>query len=228
MPRKKRKNFKLSFAYKMSKFIPLNPDRRLKFYLDMAWIFSRLAHEETFKAKTKVGLQSDFLHQRIKENDAILDVGCGKGFVIERLLSKTKNITGIDYDKKSIKEAQMKLVNVNFICADVFDYLQNAEDIRFDVIVLSHVLEHIDSPNEFIKRISRRAKHFYIEVPDFEATHLNLYRQRIGTDLIYTDADHVSEFDRTEIELLIANANLKVVDAEFRYGVMKYWCESQI
>jgi hypothetical protein len=47
----------------------------------------------------------------------------------------------------------------------------------------------------------------------------------VDTDLIYTDSDHVSEFERTELEGLITDSGLKVIRAEFRFGVMKYWCE---
>lgn len=228
LQRKKRRNYKLSLAYKLSRLMPLSHEIKLKLYLDMAWIFARLAHETTFKSKIKVEYEpeSDFLFQKIKENNAILDVGCGKGYVVDRLLPKTSNIVAIDYDMEAVDKAKARIPNVDFRCVDVFDYLHTIDSKQFDVIVLSHVLEHLDDPDRFLKKISKYSRYVYIEVPDFESTHLNLFRNKVGSDLIYTDADHVSEFDREELQTLIANSNLIVVDAEFRHGVMKYWCES--
>jgi hypothetical protein len=42
--------------------------------------------------------------------------------------------------------------------------------------------------------------------------------------MLYTDADHVSEFDRNEIGQMIVASNLKILSSEFRFGVMKFWC----
>ena len=100
------------------------------------------------------------------------------------------------------------------------------EQERFDIIILSHILEHIEEPQAFLSSLSGKARFFYIEVPDFEATHLNMYRQAVGTDLIYTDRDHVSEFDREEMEEIIHVSQLTIVETEFHFGVMKYWCSS--
>ncbi|NJO02244.1 MAG: hypothetical protein HC880_11650 [Bacteroidia bacterium] len=92
---------------------------------------------------------------------------------------------------------------------------------------LKLLLEHIDEPGNFLKKLVDTSDFFYIEVPDFETSHLNLYRVAVGTDLVYTDADHVTEFDRESLEKLIGEARLQVLDSEFRFGVMKYWCKNQ-
>lgn len=228
--RKKKRNIKLSIAYRLGRFLPLNSDKKLKLYLDLAWIFSRLAHEQTFKSSIKIPYDAsqDFLVNQISKEDRVLDIGCGEGYVIQRLLNKTSNILGIDYQEKSIEKAKRLLDNqVELICDDIHHYIKNHPEQKFDVIVLSHVLEHIDNPQKFLKDIRGYANYFYIEVPDFEASHLNVFRQYVKTDLVYTDADHVSEFDRRELQDLMNNTDLEVLKAEFNYGVMKLWCKKR-
>lgn len=230
LTRKKARNLKLSLAYKLTRLLPIGSKKKLKLLLDLAWIFNRLAHEQTFKTDIKIEQNPDdsFLITKIEESMSVLDVGCGPGYVIEHLLYKTNNITGVDYDKTAIERAKEKFKdsNITLLCDDVFNFLAANENKTFDVVVMSHLLEHIDNPGKFLQKMSTKANFFYIEVPDFETNHLNLYRKVVGTDLIYTDADHVSEFDRKELEHLIAQANLHILEKNFSFGVMQYWLKS--
>jgi len=229
--RKKPRNYKLSLAYKLVRFWPVSPKRKLKLLLDLSWIFSRLAHESIFKTDINLKLsdEDDIIVTFIAQDASVLDIGCGHGGVIRRILKKTKNIVGVDYDAYSINKAKERFqdTGVVLICDDIFNYLKQQKDTNFDYIILSHVLEHIDEPELFLKSLKGFAKNFYIEVPDFESTHLNLYRKHVGTDLIYSDADHVSEFTRVELEKIIISCGLQIVKSEFRFGVMKYWCSQE-
>jgi hypothetical protein len=38
----------LSLVYRVGKLFPLTPRRKFKLFLDLSWIFSRLAHEQIF------------------------------------------------------------------------------------------------------------------------------------------------------------------------------------
>lgn len=227
LTRRKKRNIKLSLAYRAAKLIPLRPKAKLRFLLDMAWIFSRLAHEQFFK--TSISLpqnDEDILVSFITPSASVLDIGCGKGYIIKRILHRTSNIVGIDYNMDSIAmaKAAVGIPGVSFICEDIDHYLQKNQ-VYFDYLILSHVLEHMDEPDKFLKRIRAIGKYCYIEVPDFESNYLNVYRQAVNTDLMYSDADHVSEFDRNELQKIIEESGWKIVRCEFRFGVMKYWCE---
>ena len=229
--REKPRNYLASFFYKLDRFIPLSSKTKLKLYLDLEWIMWHFAHDYIYKANlqhAEVETKNNFLIKRVNENAEILDLGCGRGYVAKTLLEKTNKILGVDYNRDSIEFAEKSLSEsgAKFICEDIFDYLDKNPEKKFDVIVLSHILEHIDAPEEFLSRLVDKGEFFYIEVPDIEATHLNVYRKMVETDLIYNDADHVSEFDRNELETILTNVNLRIIDSEFKWGVMKYWCES--
>jgi len=106
------------------------------------------------------------------------------------------------------------------------EYL-NKQEQSFNVLILSHILEHLDEPKAFIQKFKGFFNNIYIELPDFDATYHNHYRVKTGTSLIYTDMDHVTEFDRFELQDLIKSCNMEIVEAEYRFGVQKLWCKVQ-
>ncbi len=220
----------VSLFYKLDKLLLLPRKTKLRFYLDMEWIMWHLAHDYIYKAgfnESTTETAGDFFIGKVWKNAKVLDLGCGRGYVAKKLLPKTNRILGIDYNASSIDYAKSSLADsgVTFICEDIFDYLGKHSDEKFDVVVLSHVLEHIDDPETFLKRINHIGNFFYVEVPDIETSHLNTYRQLLKTDLLYNDADHVHEFDRNQLKGILNRANLRIVDGEFRWGVMKFWCQ---
>ena len=231
LARKKKKNFKLSLGYRLSRLLPMSSDRKLKFFLDMAWIFSRLAHEETFRSSVYIGGDSlnTFLLDGVPRDCSLLDIGCGKGYIMKQLQTKTNHILGVDYNKEDIEYLSQHLPHpdIKVICDDIFNYMAKLEGVYFDVIVLSHVIEHIDEPEPFLAKLIDKAKTFYIEVPDFESNYLNAYREKIGTDLVYSDADHVSEFRRDDLFAMFKRLDLQVLSSEFRGSVMKFWLASK-
>ena len=81
----------------------------------------------------------------------------------------------------------------------------------------------MDNPSEFLEKFSPFFKKIYIELPDFDASYLNHYREELNTKLIYTDNDHVYEFDRIEMIELIKSCNLVIDVAEYKFGVQKIW-----
>ena len=101
-------------------------------------------------------------------------------------------------------------------------------DSEWAVLVLSHVLEHLDEPEAFLTQFSARFGFVYIEVPDFEGSAHNLLREQFGLELSYADADHISEFGRAELENLAQAAGLRIVDVERIHGVQRLWCDTAV
>jgi trans-aconitate methyltransferase len=156
----------------------------------------------------------------------VIDLGCNRGDIAFSISKKAKRVIGIDFDQTHIHAAMKNYTapNLEFYCMDAAKYLAERSE-KFDVLILSHILEHLDNPAQFVESFKNKFSYIYIEVPDFEKNYLNLYRQNLGISLIYSDNDHVFEFDRDEIAQLIAGANLEIISSEFRYGVQKYWCK---
>jgi SAM-dependent methyltransferase len=229
LSREKPKNYLVRILYLVNKLLPLSPKAKFKFYLNLEWVFDRFSHEYSFKyfnrdihpARTH---SKEFLLRMIKPEHTVLDLGCNNGFMADYISKKAKVVVGVDYDEKLIASARSTYTNTNlsFECVEAHEYLSKVTK-KFDVLVLSHILEHLDNPFGFLKRFKSFFDYIYIEVPDFDKSLLNLYRKQLGLSLIYTDSDHVSEFDRLEMADLLEKSGLVVQNSEYRYGLQKFW-----
>lgn len=232
LKREKERVFLLSLIYRISKIIFwLTPRKKLNLFLTLEWIFDRLAHEETFNyfsyENHPLRFHSfNFINKGLKPTDCVLDLGSGHGDMSNKMADFSKKVVGVDYVMGDIEIAKSKhnKPNLSFIYGDAFDYLKDCKE-EFDVIILSHIIEHIDNPKDFIEKCIPHTKRIFIEVPDYDKTYLNHYRTLLNNKLQYADADHVWEFDREELVELIKSTGLNIIDSEFRFGVMKIWCE---
>jgi len=88
----------------------------------------------------------------------VVEVGCGKGYFLELLLSQNVDAFGCDPTYVGTNPRVTK------------EFFSEELGLRGDIIILRHVLEHIQNPIEFLKKISianRNNGLVYIEVPDF-------------------------------------------------------------
>lgn len=233
LDRKKPKKFLLRLIYLFQKFLPLSAPAKFKLFLNLEWIFDRLSHEMSFKIFTNEThpirqYSKTFILDNISESDVVLDLGCNFGFLSYVVAVKAKSVVGIDFSKEVIEAAKKSFQknNLEFVVGEAREFLDSSKQ-SFDVLLLSHVLEHIDDPKDFIMKFKNNFKKIYIELPDFDKTYLNQYRLHQKNELIYTDDDHVTEFDRAELTALLKDCGLEISNADFRFGVMKIWCKVQ-
>lgn len=230
--RRKPRVWLLSVLYRLDKLLPISQRRKLKWYLDLEWVFDRLAMEASFRhfraeEHPHRRSASDFLFQHLEPGMQVLDLGCGSGDLSVRMAQRVGRVVGVDHDPGIIARAAAhhQAPNLRFLHMDALAYLRQGHD-RFDVLVLSHVLEHLDGPEGFLAAFKDHFRWFYIEVPDFDKTFLNHYRLAVGNKLVHTDDDHVSEFDRDELNAILERVGLEVVDAQYRFGVQQLWCRA--
>ena len=78
----------------------------------------------------------------------ILEIGCGTGKNTEWLLTKAKSIVSVDFSPEMLSKARKKIKadNVKFIQSDIRK-VWNFENLQFDMIICSLVLEHIEDLN---------------------------------------------------------------------------------
>ncbi len=81
---------------------------------------------------------------------SVLEVGCSNGRNVALPLAEEGfRLTGVDLHEPSIAyaNAHNNLLNAKFICMNFSDF---GSDDRFDVIVLSDILEHVERPDEIL------------------------------------------------------------------------------
>lgn len=158
-----------------------------------------------------------FFASNIKNNQRILDIGCGYGQLARKIAQERKaEITGIDIDPANIAKA--KRINehprVTYLVGDATKHRFTEE---FDTIVLSNVLEHIEKRVVFLKRIKRLAPTILIRVPMVDRDWLTLYKKEVGADY-RLDPTHYTEFTEETFRKEIAQAGLRVESLSVRFG----------
>jgi hypothetical protein len=128
----------------------------------------------------------------------LLEIGSGKGYFLEKLLSRGLDIEGMDpcYDGNNQKIKK--------------SYYEANGNKTYDGIILRHVLEHIQNPYEFLADIKEHNKNkgfFYIEVPCFDWINENC----MFTDIFY---EHVNYFRMLDFR----NMFDEIVDAGKLFG----------
>jgi len=87
------------------------------------------------------------------EGEDVLDVGCGSGNVVERLLEKGRKVVGVDIGKGFVSFCQSRYKGAFFCKADA-EYLPFSDEC-FDSIVCSEVIEHLENPEKALEEFNR-------------------------------------------------------------------------
>lgn len=105
-------------------------------------------------------MQYQSIAARVQPGERVLDAGCGEGVLAVMLAKQGAIVTGCDLSKPNIKKANEYAaevgVNVDFKVADA-EALPFA-DKEFDVVVSSHVLEHLPDFDKGLREVLRVAK----------------------------------------------------------------------
>ncbi|QQS32199.1 MAG: class I SAM-dependent methyltransferase [Acidobacteriota bacterium] len=228
LQRTKKRSLIASLVYR-AKLLPLARKGKLKLFLDLEWIFERLAHEASYEfypsdehPMRRQGVEH--ILQFIEPDHVVLDLGCSRGEITSKVAEKARRVVGVDHSEQAIQIARrFSKENLEYFVGDADEFLAKSDE-PFDVLILSHILEHLDDPKGLLLHYKDRFRFIYIEVPDIEKTIFNKMRIELGSPLVYTDADHIWEFDRAEMKRMIAECALSIRNEDFRFGVQRYWC----
>ena len=95
----------------------------------------------------------------IKEDEKVLDVGCGGGLLTEPLSRLGANVIGIDASKNNIEVAKRHLkkgnLKVKYFCTTPEKFKST---VKFDVILNMEIVEHVQDLNLFLNQTSKFLK----------------------------------------------------------------------
>ncbi|HTW96824.1 MAG TPA: class I SAM-dependent methyltransferase [Candidatus Methylomirabilis sp.] len=161
-----------------------------------------------------------FFIDHIKEDDTILDIGCGNGLLADDLAAKAKKVIGIDIAEKNIRLAESKFTrpNLEFVVGDCLSYDFSRLGVeKFSVVVLSNVLEHLDRRIEFLKKLQQLSDKMLVRVPLLTRDWLTVYRQERGYPYKLS-ADHKIEYTEKILNEELAAADWKITNAVIQFG----------
>ena len=167
----------------------------------------------------------DFFIRNISEGSRILDVGCGYGALAYDIALKVSGsiIYGIDINQENIDIAKKRFSreNINFVLGDA---LSDLPDKKFDVIMLSNVLEYIEHRVDFFKKLKNKykPKKFLIRVPIFERDWRVPLKEELCIDY-RLDPTHFIEYKQEEFWKEIKDAGLNIKHYQIKLG--EIWAE---
>lgn len=180
----------------------------------LAGRFSQATSPDKEHPKHRLMDYHDWFTSQLKPEWSVLEIGCGGGYLASDLKNFCSDLTVIDIVPKNAKDAESRLENVQVICGDA---TQHEFGRTFDALVLSNVLEHIESREEFLQKVSNLATTFLIRVPLIDRDWITLYKQELGLEY-RLDPTHFTEYTEAQFIEELKSANLKIRSSRIRYG----------
>ena len=151
--------------------------------------------------RTSISLVNSILNKNINWN--ILDIGCGyKAHKNATVIADIKDFSNFYKNKKFVQINEKKLP---------------FKDKEFDFVIASHVIEHVDDFEFFIKELERISSKGYIELPS-----------RLGDNLVFENRnDHIWWFcyDDTTNKLIASKKN-QLIDPFITVSMAKLFEET--
>lgn len=99
----------------------------------------------------------DIISGLVPKEGTAIDIGCGRGHLLDVLKSKTKlKLTGADFSPRAVDIIKNKGFDAKLF--DVRHYSPNGDQNAYDVVIASHIIEHINDDNKFLELLARLAK----------------------------------------------------------------------
>ena len=144
----------------------------------------------------------------LNDGTTILDVGCAEGTFLKLVESYNSSINtfGIEPSEGFGNYAKNQLKGSVFI-GNYQEFSALNKKNSYDVIITTHVLEHILNPNEFLKTLKgfmHKDSILYIEVPNIMSDKLK------GIGAIHIG--HVLSLDIDTLRILLQKNDLEIID----------------
>jgi SAM-dependent methyltransferase len=136
----------------------------------------------------------------------VLEIGAGEGSIAHRLgeLEFAQELHALEISKSGVAAIAARQVPSLVECRLFDGYAIPYADERFDLAILSHVVEHVEHPRKLVYEAMRVAHHVFVEVPTEDTL-------RLPRNFIADDLGHINYFSPTTIRLLLQSCGLEVL-----------------
>jgi len=172
--------------------------------------------EGGFHPKHRLTDYHRFFVDNVAKGDAVFDIGCGNGALTYDLAKKAGCVVGIDIDEEGIGSARKRYSapNIKYIVGDATKYRFKE---KFDVVVLSNVLEHIENRVEFLEKIKKLAPRILIRVPMVDRDWITLYKKEQGVEW-RLDPTHRTEYTLESFQEELQRVGLRLGKYSVQFG----------
>ncbi len=152
-----------------------------------------------------------FLRERNIRPESLLELGCGTGALITECQRRdyAQRYSSVDYSPEAISYLSSHSPGIQSLAADITsDDFAPAES--YDVVILSHVLEHLEDPGAFLRSVQRiNFSWLVLEVPLED-----LFFSRVKSllrDRTQNLAGHVQFYTAASFDQLVTGSGLEIL-----------------
>jgi len=165
----------------------------------------------------------DILNKNVgSQKKKILDIGCGAGTLSFYLGNKNHDVLGIDISSKAIKEClnSKKGLNLNNVNFEQFDFPNNYPKEKFDVVIFTEVIEHVEDDKKALGIIWKILKPNGLMILSTPSNKAPLHR--IGlTKKFDLKVGHVRRYSLSNITNIINESEFKIIKTYHKEGILR-------
>ncbi|MEW6077780.1 MAG: class I SAM-dependent methyltransferase [Thermodesulfobacteriota bacterium] len=143
--------------------------------------------------------------REIKQGDRVLEIGCGSGHFIKKLISQKIDATGIELNSNAVEEA--KQLGLPVFLEELIDFSKGMS-CKFDVVCNFQILEHSDDPKAFIETcigLLKPSGRLWICVPNSAG-----FIRLADNDLLNQPPHHVTRWSKSVFRYLETQYPVKI------------------
>lgn len=156
-------------------------------------------------------------------NEKILELGCGRGINANYV---KKQFPQIEYHGVDILSEKDMPSTLEYKIIDLDDHSLPYPNECFDIIIFTHVIEHLKSPLQLgpeINRILKKSGRVYIEAPNWTSVLIpsfQFHREQLDPFNFYDDPTHIKPWSKQGVYLfLLKHCSLKIQ----KIGCVRNW-----
>ena len=119
--------------------------------------FNSLRYAHAFSITDSDQFRLEKVLSFIGNNKKVLDIGCGDGFVMEKIKKQRNAVSGIEISIPSIRSARKRGFVVYDISLNDIHWSKKIKQ-KFDVVWVGEVIEHIFDTDSFLENVRRVLK----------------------------------------------------------------------
>lgn len=152
-----------------------------------------------------------------------MEVGCMHGLLLTELEKQKIKAAGVELDPKAVEHCQKKGLDV--VQSSIEDHLKQAGN-KHDVIIMSHVIEHIAKPQEQLTSLhSRMSKNGRLVL--ITPNSMSKSRRAFGRFWGYWQVPvHINHFNESSMRHLLEKSGFKLVETRYYGGDSLFFLSS--
>lgn len=169
------------------------------------------------------------LRPYLKKDLVVLDLGCNNGNLSLYMARKGCNVTGIDYARNAVEAAQHSAEHygIHNIQFKSMDFLQDwKEPAVFDLVLCSHVIEHVPEDELFLQKISFSLKPggtLLLFTPTVYSSFIMINKLFTGRSRHDEEVGHLRRYTKKILVERLSSAGFKRIRSVYLDSALRDW-----